>query len=51
MGRAFDLTGAYALFLSVLAASGLISAILMLTMPPYERGAPKIELSACAEEI
>lgn len=54
MGRAFDLTGSYALFLSVLAVSGLISAILMLTMPAYDRGVPRIAVAmvaTCAEEI
>ena len=35
MGRAFDLTGSYALFLSVLASAGVASALLMLTMPRY----------------
>jgi MFS family permease len=37
MGRAFDLTGSYASFLSVLASAGLVSAFLMLTMPQYDR--------------
>lgn len=37
MGRAFDLTGSYAVFLSVLASAGLVSAFLMLTMPEYDR--------------
>ena len=40
MGRAFDLTGSYALFLSGLAAAGLCSALLMLTMPRYDRAVP-----------
>jgi MFS family permease len=40
MGRAFDLTGSYALFLSVLAFITLVSAFLMLTVPPYQRTAP-----------
>ena len=44
MGRAFDLTGSYALFLSVLAAGGLISAFLMLTMPQYDRATPTLRL-------
>jgi cyanate permease len=41
MGRAFDLTGSYTLLLSLLAAAGLLSAILMLTMPQYDRPAAR----------
>jgi len=46
MGRAFDLTGSYASFLSMLAAAGLVSAVLMLTMPRYGRAVPDIAPAA-----
>jgi hypothetical protein len=48
MGRAFDLTGSYALFLSVLASAGLVSAFLMLSMPQYDRAVPAATLAAPA---
>lgn len=37
MGRAFDLTGSYASFLSSLSVAAFASAILTLTMPQYDR--------------
>jgi MFS family permease len=40
MGRAFDLTGSYAGFLSILAGTTLLAALLMLTMPAYARHRP-----------
>ncbi len=46
MGRAFDLTGSYSVFLSVLACAGLISAFLMLTMPAYNRTTSPATLAA-----
>src|SRR5215471_4747840 len=48
MGRAFDLTGSYAVFLSVLAFAGLMSAILMLTMPQYDRATAPVALAVPA---
>ena len=45
MGRAFDLTGSYAVFLSMLAAAGLVSAFLMLTMPRYAQAVPGMPLA------
>ncbi len=50
MGRAFDLTGSYESFLSILAGATLLSAFLMLTMPRYER-APPLEFEAAAATI
>jgi predicted MFS family arabinose efflux permease len=46
MGRAFDLTGSYALFLTWLAAACLCSALLMLVMPRYDRAVPSMSLAA-----
>jgi MFS family permease len=46
MGRAFDLTGSYTLLLSLLASAGLLSAVLMLSMPRYERALPRATLAA-----
>ena len=51
MGREFDLTGSYALFLSMLAAAGLVSAFLMLTMPRYDQAIPEITLAASAVTV
>ena len=48
MGRAFDLTGSYAVFLSILAFAGLVSALLMLTMPQYDRTVPTAPLAVPA---
>jgi cyanate permease len=48
MGRAFDITGSYAVFLSVLAFAGLVSALLMLTMPQYDRTVPTAPLAVPA---
>jgi MFS family permease len=48
MGRAFDLTGSYAVFLSVLASAGLVSAFLMLTMPQYDRTTEPVALAVPA---
>ena len=48
MGRAFDLTGSYASFLSVLAGAGLVSAFLMLTMPRYDQAVPETAITAAA---
>jgi MFS family permease len=50
MGRAFDLTGSYALFLSMLAGAGLISAFLMLKLPRYDQGVP-MTLAASAVSV
>jgi predicted MFS family arabinose efflux permease len=50
MGRAFDLTGSYESFLSILACATLLSAFLMLTMPRYER-VPPPEFEAAAAPI
>jgi len=48
MGRVFDLTGSYAVFLPVLACVGLVSAFLMLTMPRYDRKAAPVSLAVPA---
>lgn len=40
MGRAFDLTGSYESFLSILAGATLLSAAFMLTMPRYQSAHP-----------
>jgi MFS family permease len=48
MGRAFDLTGSYAVFLSMLACAGLVSAFLMLTMPRYDQAAEPGPLAVAA---
>jgi cyanate permease len=48
MGRAFDLTGSYAVFLSILAFAGLVSALLMLTMPQYDRIVSRAPLAVSA---
>jgi MFS family permease len=46
MGRVFDLTGSYTMLLSLLASAGLLSAILMLSLPPYGRAPREATLAA-----